>query len=825
MLLERDTQLASFAAWVADAAEGRGSLVLVEGEAGCGKSSLVRAAARACESWWGYCDPLTTPRPLGPLLDLAGVAGFPVPDDSFEAYDALLRELRSRSAPVVVVVEDVHWADEATLAMLQYLGRRVGGTHAVVAVTYRADEVGEGLRRVLGDLARHPETVRRVKVDLLSATAVRGLTAGSGLDPDEVHATTGGNAFFVSEVVAFGGGLPANVRDAVLARNARLSPETRAVVDLVSVEPGGLELALVDSPESANGVLVVHGNVVRFRHELARLATYDALPAPRRIELHRALLARLEGSADLARLAHHALGTADPSLVVTHALPAGRDAIKRGANRQALAFFEAVLPHEHELTLHDRAGLLLDLGDTLSRMDLQMRAYETLRGATEHAERIGDPALWALSLHTLARAAWRVGRTAEASDLEDRAVAVLRPLGATSELTEALRGRAQGLMLARHHLPALEAVHEAATVADEIGDEPASIRAELIEGTIELVTGDADRGIALLTSSLDRARGIEEQRIVSEALGMLGSGGGEARRYDEAFDWSSELVALAQDRDHDFQVAYARAWQARIRFEQGRWDEAAALAQLPTSDEVSAITRATSYGVLGRLRVRRGDPRPEEPLSEASRLEALELQHRWPALCGLAELHWLHGRPADGVEVLQAAYLQALETDSAWAQGELGFWLSRCGGIDVPPPRAAAPFAAHIAGDWQTAADLWERVGCPYERALALLDGDRDSAVGGLEILDRLGARPLAARARRQLAERGIAIPRAPRRTTLANPNGLTEREAQIHALVVQGLDNTTIAQRLYLSRRTVEHHVSSVLRKYGVASRAELET
>jgi DNA-binding CsgD family transcriptional regulator len=173
--------------------------------------------------------------------------------------------------------------------------------------------------------------------------------------------------------------------------------------------------------------------------------------------------------------------------------------------------------------------------------------------------------------------------------------------------------------------------------------------------------------------------------------------------------------------------------------------------------------------------------------------------------------------------VLERAFAEALTTDSRWAQGETGFWMWRLGLLHEAPPLAAAPYRAQIQGDWKAAANLWEELGCPYERALALSDGGPDGIAAALAILDGLGARPVASLLRARLREHGVPVPRGPRPATRAHPAGLTAREVEVHDLVADGLSNAEIASRLHLSRRTVEHHVSSVLAKCGVSTRSAL--
>jgi len=329
--------------------------------------------------------------------------------------------------------------------------------------------------------------------------------------------------------------------------------------------------------------------------------------------------------------------------------------------------------------------------------------------------------------------------------------------------------------------------------------------------------------VRLIGELLADARVRGDVLAETDCLTMLGSGCGEVRRYDLASAYLDDLIELAHRRDLDYPLAYAQAWQARIALERGEWERAPELARRVLDVQVPPISRLTALGVIGRLRVRRGDPRAEEPLGEALAMSGMELQHRWTSLCAVAELHWLSGRDAEGRSLLAGPYAEALDTDSAWARGEVGFWLWRLGGLEVPPEGAAEPFAVHMAGDWAAAADAWAQIGCPYEQALALSDGDDAAVARGLVVLDGLGARPAAGLVRARLRRAGRPVPRGRQAVTRSHPHGLTAREAEIHELLVAGLSNPEIAHRLVLSRRTVEHHVSAVLAKCGVATRDAL--
>jgi GTPase SAR1 family protein len=321
-LLERQAELQMLGTAVERAGAGRGSAVLVLGEAGIGKTSLVHAflagASGRARVLAGACEDLLTPRALGPLRDAArSVPGGPLAAalspsaDPDLVFAAVCDELAAPPSPAVLVVEDAHWADGATLDVLRYVGTRVQNLPAVLLMTYRDDALARDhpLRGVLGALGSTAAT--RLRLPPFTADAVRGLAASTNLDPAELFRLTSGNPFFVSEVLANPCDVvPPTVVDAVLARVRTLSPPAQAALDRLAVIPSGAEidllrvlvgdLAPVAEAERA-GVVELRGDVVAFRHELARRAVTESLPASVRLELNADVLLALRARPPSAR--------------------------------------------------------------------------------------------------------------------------------------------------------------------------------------------------------------------------------------------------------------------------------------------------------------------------------------------------------------------------------------------------------------------------------------------------------------------------------------------------------------------------------------------
>src|SRR5262245_21876585 len=365
-LLERDAPLAAMREYAGEARRGDGRLVLLAGEAGGGKSALVEQLHDEFVDarWaWGACDSLFTPRPLGPLYDMAGDLGGELSElcrtnaSREDLFAALLRQVSAPDALHVLVVEDVHWADEATIDLVRFLARRVRNAPVLVIASYRDEGLAATgpLWSAIGELSRYRST-RRVNLAPLSRRAVAVLAEGSGLGPDELFHLTGGNPFYVTEVIRAGMAVvPQSARDAVLTQVARFAPDARAVLDTAAlvgsrVDPALLE-SIVDTPATTidelleSGLLVGDGRWLRFRHEIARLAVEQNLPTYRARQLHARILdaMRTLGAGEDARMAHHAEAAGDGPAVLHHAVRAARRAAALESHREAVAQYERAL--------------------------------------------------------------------------------------------------------------------------------------------------------------------------------------------------------------------------------------------------------------------------------------------------------------------------------------------------------------------------------------------------------------------------------------------------------------------------------------------------
>ena len=845
-LLERASELQALNSALSEAGtEGR--VALVYGEAGIGKTSLVEKFIKEQDGSWrilrGACDSLFTPRPLGPLHDIASetegnLSALLVTESNRTAiFSTCLDELKAQKT--ILVIEDVHWADEATLDLLKYLGRRIRQTTSLMILTYRDDEIGmdHPLRFLLGDLASSG-TLHRIPVSSLTNEAVRELAKNKNVDSVALHRLTNGNPFFVTEVLAGESGISTTVRDAVLARAARLSPSARVVLEAAAVIGSRVEpwlLSTVSNGEAANvgecisrGMLQMQGDNYAFRHELARQTILESISPQRKLVLHRMTLSTLRESPatrnDFARLAYHAEGTKDADAILEYAPAAARQASVVSSHREAIALYELALRFADALLPAGHAQILEAYEVELFFAHRMAERMIVLKKAIELWHSIGDRLREGANLERLAETFFLLGRKNESEETSQAAIAVLEGLPPSAELAQAYKTQCFIRMENRDCAEAVIWGEKAIPLAERFDDTQNLVRVCNYMGCAMMVI-DYERGRELMERGLAIARGANLQFSIGGLFTNLGWMLVEVYQLADAERYLTEGIAYAAEHDDDYHMLGGLVWQALARLYQGRWGEAIETAlkvlQRPYLD---IQTSTCALLALGRARLRCGDSRALAALDEALVLsvQAAALPRLGPARAARAEMAWLKNNNSLAREEARAVYDIAVSKEHPWIAGELAFWRWRAEDEFIPPDWIARPFALQIAGDWRGAAEDWEHRGCPYEQAMALMDGDEAAQLAALEIFERLGARPIIEKLKEQMRSQGIRVPRGPRPATRGNPFGLTAREMEVLTCLAEGLSNSAIAKKLSLSTRTIDHHIAAILQKLGAHSRGE---
>jgi DNA-binding CsgD family transcriptional regulator/tetratricopeptide (TPR) repeat protein/GTPase SAR1 family protein len=846
-LTERDHELGELRVRADDARNGRGRMVLLCGESGAGKTSLVEAFV---EQWvrdervlWGVCDPLPTPRPLGPIHDLAHRlapatrAVLEQGDQPYEFFAAISDDLRT--APSVFVLDDLHWADQGTIDLLRFVLRRVSQTRSLVIGMLRDDEVGatHPMRALLGDIARSARA-DSLAMPALSVQAVQGLVGARRVDPVWLHRVTAGNAFFVCEMLDHhGDDLPTTVRDAVLARTSELDPAAWDLLNLLTCSPGAIPdhlLADLGVTLPASRALVDAGLIrrssrgVAFRHDLCRLAIRSVIPPGAEPRLHQRLTDAYESTnhIDPAVLTHHALGTKDVGRIRRYASEAGATAARSGAHTQACEFFTIALEQGDPLDQRNEAELLEQLAWEFYLTDRLDDAITACHRAMRIRQDLDELAAVSANHHSLAVYQWYNAHRDLSESHAAQAMTVLDEktedadqlvqLGHAFAMQAYLAGQASDLDRA---MPLIARAHQ---IAEATGDSELSIRVRLIENYGVILTGDVsgrDEILAILNSG---PKHIDE--LYSGGWSNITYLDVEQRRLDVAAELLDVSIPLMLEHD----LPICRVWQigsrARLQLMVGEWDDAAAdadrLLEFPSAP-LARTWPSLIRAVVDMRRNGKGSSCLDDAWDLACRFS--EPMRTLPVAAAIVELCWITGesddRTAECRELLTGGPITGLE----WSRGELAVWLRRLGdSVDVVG--VAEPYRVLLDGGYEAAADDFHRRSMPYDAALALVDsGDPALAARALDILDRLGADAVAGKVRRDLRAQGMPVVPARRRAaTLANPAGLTTRQTEVLRLLDDGMTNAELAERLYLSVKTVDHHVSAILTKLDVTKRRD---
>lgn len=848
--LEREAQLQSLHDRLLLAASGRGQLVFLAAEAGGGKTTLVErfieTALRDIPTTRFSCDAVGMPGGFGPVLDVAAAMRLDVDGAGGSSRDVLFRAvldaLQRASNANVLVGEDAHWTDEASLDFVRFLGRRIGATRTLAIITFRDDGLDpyHPLRRLIGDLATEPN-VSRLALPGLSLDAIRALADGTGIDPTALHARTSGNPFFVSEIIAAGGDdIPPSIRDAVFARASRLPEECRALLDVVavigSVADPDLIAAMIGAEVEegidrciAAGMLVARSGGVGFRHELARDVFLREMSPARRRGMNRRLLAIVEADgrfgADLAHLTRYAEEANDGNAVLRYARELARHSSAHGAHRAAADAYASALNFASMLPDDELAALLEAKSYecyVVGRVDEAIADREraaALRAASGDAMRAGGDRRWLSRFH------WFAGHTQEAERQARAALALLETLPPGPELAMAYSNLSQLRMLATDDEEAIAWGQRAIDLAT-VGGIPDTLAHALTNvGTVRHNRGEAE-GTAMLARAISLAleAGLHDDAVramTNRAFKWL-----EHRELDLAGPALAEAVAFAASHDLIPMELYLTALRSRLALFQGDLARACELAAgVSLHPSANPQARSVALGVCGLVAARRGQS-PWAALDEALELASgmAETMRIAPVRAARAEAAWLERDLPRCAAEAGAALPVAIASGHPWWTGELAIWLHRVGRGVQPGISVAPPHRLELDGGLPTAAAAWQQLGLPFETARALaLTGDAEALKEALARFDQLGASVDAARVLAELRAAGVRqIPRGPRPATRANPAQLTNRELEILRLVAEGRSNPAIADELFLSPRTVGHHVSAILGKLGIASRGE---
>lgn len=850
-LIERTKFLTSLKTRFKNVAQAEGHSVFISGEAGIGKTSLVRAFCRQvqddCEIYQGTCDAMFSPRPLAPIFDIIWQIrrGMGEHGDSISNRTALFArffyELENKKQTTVIVIEDIHWADEATLDFIKFLGRRINRLHCLFILTYRNDEIHSHhpLKTLLGQLAA--DSFSRFQLTPLSSQAVEGMAAAKGYKGEDVYAISGGNPFYVNEILAsYSAGVPENVRDSVLSVYDRQPEKTKQLWQMLSPHPAGFEIKYLGEIDPAYAdsihdgldlkILILQDGLVSFKHELYRRTIENSLSEGARIALNKKILdsflKTFEQNGEIERIIHHAKNANEYELVIKYAPLAAKHASSVGAHMEAsklyLTAIEYYRENNEDVLTRFYEGYAYECYLTNQVKEAIVYAGKSLHIWKEknNAEKAGD------CMRFLSRLWWFEGNTEKAEAYARQAIDTLPDQHYSRARAMALSNMSQLKMLSDESEECIGCGEKAIALARELGDAEILCHALNNVGTVYArIQPSRRKGNEFLQKSLDIALRNSYQEHVARAYTNLGSSAVVMKDFVFAKQILEKGIQYCEERDLDSWSAFLHAEIARLNMEKGYWKEALEIAEnLLNNKGQMRLAKIEALVVIARIKMRQGERDVLPLLNEAKTIafEAMELQSIIPALAASLEYEWITGKYFIEDKDLDHVIEMIGSKGNIYENGELAFWLFKARKRIVALRESCPGYQIVKESSAVKAAAVWKQLGCPYEQALALFEGNESNKRMAITIVRKLGADAVYDKMKFLMRALGIRnIPRGIRQTTRSNPAYLTTRELDVLQLLKEGLQNKEIGERLFISAKTVDHHLSSIFLKLGVNSRA----
>jgi DNA-binding CsgD family transcriptional regulator len=829
---------------------GEGHCLFVTGEAGIGKSALIKVFLKQVEDksvqFTGACDFLFTPRPLAPLYDLA-LQIFDDWDEKIfsissraELFTRFVKEFSHPQKPVVGVFEDVHWADEATLDFIKFLARRISSIKCLFILSWRDEEINQQhqLRNVTGEISS--DNFTRLELTPLSREAVYQLAAKKSYDAEEIYSISEGIPFYVNEILSCDSdGVPANIKDSVLSAYNRQEEKVKEAWQLFSVIPDGLELdrlILIDesfhegiSASLAKNILIIKNDKIFFKHELYRRTIEDSLSPFQRIALNKRILSiflkTFIEKNEIERILHYAKNSNDNELVLKYAPIAAFKASSVGAHLQASRLFFTAIQYsdkkenEHLVQLYESYAYECYLTNQIKRAIHYTGEALLIHRKKNEKEKIGN-SLWFLS-----RLWWFEGNSEQAVSYARQSIKVLEDQPSSKAKAMAYSNMSHLKMTSDQTDECISWGKKAIKICREINDKETFAHAlNCMGSTFMLDKATCQKGIELLRRSFRISWKNSFHEQVARAYTALGTNLVTLKKYDTAKKILQKGINYCEEMDLDSLKFYMRGWKCRLYHETGNWKEASQLGENLINQNLFPISKIGALVVVATIKMRIGEKDALPLLEEAKKLafETKELQRTIPVLIALLEYEWITGISFIDASSLEKMVRHYLRFNRLSYKSRLYFWLRKLQKEYISFNETEKSRNRYYPPVTVQESVYWQKCGCAYEQALALFEGNEEQKRTALQILQKSGATAICGKLKMEMRSLGIKkIPRGLRESTKTNPAKLTNRELDVLQLLQKSIHNKDIAETLFISSKTVDHHVSSILFKLDVNSRS----
>jgi DNA-binding CsgD family transcriptional regulator len=848
-LIERAEFLNSLHMKFESVAEGEGHCVLLSGEAGIGKTSLIKVFCQEKKNvgkiYHGTCDALFTPRPLAPIYDIIlqirGDNNFD-PTNSSALFSQLFHEIKNQHRTTLVVIEDIHWADEATLDFIKFFARRISRLHCLFILTYRDNEILDNhpLRNVLGQLPS--DSFTRLQLSPLSREAVAKMAEQRGYKGEDVFSISGGNPFYVTEILAsYSPGVPDNIKDAILSVYLQQEKGTKNAWEMCSVIPEGLEVnrfAKIKSHFDAEmdhcfalKIIIVKNDRVIFKHELYRRTIEGSLSPFKRIALNKKMLDlfldSFEQEGEIERIVHYAKNANENKLVVKYAPIAARQAACVGAHIEASKLFLTAIEYsdgndvDQMVEFYESYAYECYLTNQVKDAIIYQGKALKIRQQKNEIEQAGN------CLRLLSRLWWFDGNRQEAEKYGKQAIEILVSQPASKAKAMAYSNMSQLKLLSDETAECVEWGNKAIEMANEIKDDEIFCHAMNNVGSVLWKTNPSkEKGREMLFESLDIALKNSFHEHAGRAYSNIVSNYLLFKEYELARQVLEDGINYCEERNLDSSKNYKLYVKAKILFETGDWQQASSILEnLLSNPRQLGSVKIAALTVLAIIKIRKGEEDALVYLNEAKLLaiKTKEPNRIIPVMIAQLEYEWLTGKKQMTEEELQLSLELIQKVDNRFLNSEFAFWLQKVRKKDLGLAELYEPYKLLKEGKIKSAAGFWETKGCPFEKAFALFAGNEDDMKDALLLFQQIGADAVYEKIKMEMRAGGIKkIPRGLRESTKTNPAQLTNRELDVLYLLQKGIQNKEIAGTLFISPKTADHHISNILFKLDVNSRSK---